>query len=278
MEDKVSMRPFSPVADLDFSEEEIQRYSRHILLPEIGAVGQAKLRASSVLIIGAGGLGSPALLYLAAAGIGRIGIIDDDRIELSNLQRQIAHATDRIGQPKASSAAAAARAINPLCQVEPIEGRITAHNALALVGGYDLVLDGSDNFATRFLIADACVLAKRTLVSASVLRFEMQLSTFKPHVSASAPCWRCLYPEHPPAEMATSCGEAGVLGAVTGVAGTLQATETVKELLGIGTSLAGRLLIWDALSAEFRTIRFPRDPACAACGEAATIRDLSAHR
>lgn len=261
--------------DLDFSEDDIQRYSRHILLPEVGGTGQAKLAAARVLVVGAGGLGSPVLLYLAAAGVGTIGIVDHDRIELSNLQRQIAHTTDRVGMAKAHSAAVAARAINPGVDVVPIEARLDASNALALIGGYDIVCDGTDNFAARFLVADACVLARRTLISAAVLRYEGQLSTFKPH--AGGPCYRCLYPAPPPPGLVPSCGEAGVLGAVTGVLGTWQATEALKEILGIGEGLSGRLLIWDALAASLRTIRLRRDPACPACGAAPRITDLSAH-
>ena len=261
--------------DLDFTEDEIARYSRHILLDEVGGTGQAKLRAARVLIVGAGGLGSPVLLYLAAAGVGTIGLIDDDRVDLSNLQRQIAHTTDRVGTPKVRSAAAAARAINPAVTIEPHETRLTAANALDLIARYDLVCDGSDNFDTRFLVADACTLARRTLVSAAVLRFDGQLSVFKPHTGG--PCYRCLHPAPPPPGLVPGCSEAGILGAVTGVMGTLQATETLKEIIGIGDSLSGRLLIWDALGARMRTIRLPRDPACPLCGVAPTITDLSAH-
>jgi adenylyltransferase/sulfurtransferase len=258
---------------MDFSEDEIHRYSRHILLSEVGGLGQARLRAASVLVIGAGGLGSPLALYLAAAGVGRIGIVDDDVVELSNLQRQIAHGVADLGRAKADSAAAAMAAINPDVVVDAHRTRITAENALALIAGYDIVCDGTDNFPTRFLVADACVLARRTLVSAAVLRFEGQLSVFRPHTGG--PCYRCLYPKAPPDGLVPSCGEAGVLGAVTGVMGTLQATEVLKEILQIGETLSGRLLIWDALATRFRTIRLPRDPACLACGEHATLRDLS---
>ncbi len=261
--------------DLDFTEDEIQRYSRHILLQEVGGIGQAKLKAAKVLVIGAGGLGSPLMLYLAAAGIGTIGIVDDDAVDLSNLQRQIAHTTDRIGVAKVASAAAAATAINPGVRVEAHATRLSAENALDLIGRYDIVCDGTDNFDTRFLIADACALAKRTLVSAAVLRFDGQLSTFKPH--AGGPCYRCLYPEPPPPGMVPSCSEAGVLGAVTGVMGTLQATEVLKEILGIGESLSGRLLVWDALDMRFRTIKLRPDASCALCGPHATIKDLSRH-
>jgi adenylyltransferase/sulfurtransferase len=262
--------------NLNFSEEETIRYSRHILLAEVGGTGQAMLRDARVLVVGAGGLGSPLVLYLAAAGIGTIGVVDDDVVELSNLQRQVAHTTQRLGEAKVRSAAAAARAINPAVCVVPHAVRLTAENALALIGDYDIVCDGSDNFATRFLVADACVLARRTLVSAAVLRFEAQLSTFKPH--AGGPCYRCLYPAPPPDGLVPSCGEAGVFGAVTGVAGTLQATEVLKEIIGIGEGMAGRLLIWDALAMRFRTVRLPRDPACPLCGAHPAISDLSAHR
>jgi molybdopterin-synthase adenylyltransferase len=263
--------------DLDFTEEEIARYSRNILLPEIGGTGQARLRAARVLVVGAGGLGSPALLYLAAAGVGTIGVIDGDQVELSNLQRQVAHTTDRIGVAKALSAAQAAVALNPEIHVEPYATRLTAANALDLIGRYDLVLDGCDNFATRFLVADACVLAKRTLVSAAVLRFDGQLSTFKPHADPDGPCYRCLHPAPPPAGLVPTCAEAGILGAVTGALGAMQAAEACKEIVGIGESLSGRLLIWDALLARVRTIRLRRDPACPLCGPAATIHDLSDH-
>lgn len=264
--------------DLDFTEEEIRRYSRHILLPEVGGTGQARLKAARVLVIGAGGLGSPLLLYLAAAGVGTIGVVDDDLVEISNLQRQIAHTTARIGTPKAESAAVAARAINPDMRIDIHRTRLDADNAANLIAGYDLVCDGTDNFATRFLVADACVLGQRTLVSAAVLRFEGQLSVFKPHAHPGSPCYRCLFPEPPPEGLVPSCSEAGVLGAVTGVMGTLQATEVLKEILGIGESLSGRLLIWDALATRFRLVRLRQDPHCALCGPAATIKDLSQHR
>ncbi|HQT76955.1 MAG TPA: molybdopterin-synthase adenylyltransferase MoeB [Rhodopila sp.] len=261
--------------DLDFSEDEIQRYSRHILLREVGGIGQAKLKAARVLVVGAGGLGSPLMLYLAAAGIGTIGVVDDDVVDLSNLQRQVAHTTARIGMPKVESAAQAAQAINPDVRIEQHAMRLSADTALDLIGRYDLICDGTDNFATRFLVADACALAKKTLVSAAVLRFEGQLSVFKPH--EGGPCYRCLYPEPPPPGAVPTCSEAGVLGAVTGVMGTLQATEVLKEILGIGETLSGRLLVWDALESRFRTVKLRPDPACALCGPAATIHDLSAH-
>ena len=260
--------------DLDFTEDEIHRYSRHILLGEVGGIGQAKLKSARVLVVGAGGLGSPVLLYLAAAGVGTIGLIDDDHIELSNLQRQIAHTTDRIGTAKARSAAAAAVAINPGVRVETYEHRLTADNAIGLIERYDIVCDGTDNFPTRYLTNDACVLLGKPNAYGSIFRFEGQASVFS---TKEGPCYRCLYPEPPPPGLVPSCGEAGVLGAVTGVMGTLQATETLKEIMGIGDSLSGRLLIWDALAARFQIIRLRKDPHCPLCGPEATITDLSQH-
>jgi len=260
---------------LDFSTSEIERYSRHILLREVGGVGQARLRASAVLVVGAGGLGSPLVLYLAAAGVGRIGIIDHDKVELSNLQRQIAHTMASLGESKVGSAARAARAINPEVVIEPHATRLSADNALGLIQRYHLVCDGTDNFATRLLVSDACVLARKTLVSAAVTRFDGQLGVFKPH--AGGPCYRCLVPEPPPAGLVPSCSEAGVFGAVVGVMGSLQAAETIKEILGIGTSLAGSLLIYDALAPRFRTIRLAPDPHCPSCGTPARWHDLSHH-
>ncbi|PZP45934.1 MAG: adenylyltransferase [Azospirillum brasilense] len=262
---------------LDFSEAELHRYSRHILLAEVGATGQAKLRAARVLVVGAGGLGSPLALYLAAAGVGTIGIVDHDTLELSNLQRQVAHDTERLGMGKADSAATTIRRLNPEVRVEVHPRRMDAAAAAALIPRYDLVCDGTDNFETRFLLGDACHLLGRPLVSAAVLRFEGQLSTYKSHLGAPHPCHRCLHPEPPPPGLVPTCSEAGVLGAVTGVMGTLQATEVLKEILGIGAGLSGRLLLWDSLEARFRDIRLRRDPACALCGESATIHDLSAH-
>ncbi len=258
----------------EFTDDEITRYSRHILLAEVGGTGQARLRDARVLLIGAGGLGSPLLLYLAAAGIGTIGLVDDDTVDLTNLQRQIAHTTERLGQPKVQSAAEAARAINPAVVIEQHQTRLTADNAMQLISAYDLVCDGSDNFDTRFLVADACVLAARTLVSAAVLRFDGQLSTFKPHADPDGPCYRCLHPAPPPPGLVPSCSEAGILGAVTGVMGSLQATEVLKEVMGIGEGLSGRLLIWDALAARIRTIRLRKDPACALCGPSPSITGL----
>jgi adenylyltransferase/sulfurtransferase len=262
--------------DEEFTESEIQRYSRHILLPEMGGEGQARLRNARVLVVGAGGLGSPLALYLAAAGVGTIGLVDDDEVELSNLQRQILHDMTSLGRRKTDSARTRIAALNPEVRVEIHSKRLDADNAAALVGAYDLVCDGSDNFDTRFLLADATALGARTLISAAVLRFEGQLSTFAPH--RGGPCYRCLHPDKPPAGLVPACSEAGILGAVTGVMGCLQATEALKEIAGIGQSLSGRLLLWDALAARMRTIALPRDPGCALCGPDPSIRDLSGHR
>jgi adenylyltransferase/sulfurtransferase len=260
---------------LDFRDDQIHRYARHILLQEVGGVGQEKLLAAKVLVIGAGGLGSPAILYLAAAGVGTIGVVDDDAVDLSNLQRQVLHTTARIGAAKVDSAAQAVAAMNPDVTLVPHRTRLTAANAMELIAGYDVVVDGSDNFPTRFLVNDACFLARKILVSAAVLRFDGQLSTFKAH--AGGPCYRCLYPEAPPEGLVPSCSEAGILGAVAGVMGTLQATEVLKELLGIGQGMSGRLLIYDALAAAVRTVKVNPDPDCPLHGPRATIRDLSAH-
>lgn len=249
--------------ELNFSEAEIQRYSRHILLRDVGGTGQAKLKAARVLVVGAGGLGSPLALYLAAAGVGHIGLVDSDKVELSNLQRQILHDTSSVGRPKVVSAAESLARLNPLVEVVTYNEYLTAESVTRLISTYDIICDGTDNFTTRFTLADACVAAKKTLVSAAVLRFEGQLSTFKPHLGG--PCYRCLYPAPPPEGLVPPCSEAGILGAVTGVMGTLQATETIKEIIGIGTSLSGYLLIWDALAMEFRKVRLRKDPECPVC-------------
>lgn len=262
---------------MEFTEEQIQRYSRHILLPEVGGTGQEKLAQARVLVVGAGGLGAPLLLYLAGAGIGTIGVIDDDSVELSNLQRQVIHDTGSIGRPKVESAAGRALAINPGIRLIPITERLTAANALATIRDFDIVADGTDNFATRFLLNDACFLAGRPLVSAALLRFDGQLSTFKAHLGEPNPCYRCLYPEPPPRGLIPSCSEAGVLGALAGTIGCLQATEVLKEILGIGTGLSGRLLMVNALDVMFRTVRLPRDPDCPLCGRDPRYRDLSHH-
>ena len=246
------------------------------MLREVGGPGQAKLRAARVLMIGAGGLGSPVILYLAAAGVGTIGIVDFDMVSLSNLQRQVAHRTADIGQLKTDSAREAALALNPGVRVEPHARRLTEDNAIELIARYDIVADGSDNFETRFLVNDACFFARKTLVSAAVTEFDGQLATYKPQ-AGDYPCYRCLFPEPPLSRSIPSCSEAGILGAAAGVMGSLQALEVMKEIIGIGESLAGQLLIYDALSTRFRTIRVPRDPACRLCGERGIVKDLSLH-
>jgi len=264
---------------LDFTEQQIQRYARHILLPQVGGQGQEKLLNAKVLVVGAGGLGSPVLMYLAAAGVGTLGIVDDDVVDLSNLQRQIVHTTDRIGVAKVESAATALRAINPDIKLVLHNERITVDNAETLLGAYDLVTDGSDNFSTRFLINDAAYFTRTPLVSGAILRFDGQLATFKnfPGGHQDGPCYRCIFREPPPPGQVPSCSEAGVLGALCGTIGSLQATEILKELLGIGESLSGSLLIYDALATQFRTIKVKRDPGCPLCGDAPTITDLSIH-
>jgi adenylyltransferase/sulfurtransferase len=246
-------------------DRSFRRYARHLILDEVGEDGQAKLLASRVLIVGAGGLGSPASLYLAAAGVGRLTLVDDDTVDLTNLQRQIVHAEASIGRPKVESAAETLARLDPRIRVEGKKLRVDESNVDALIAGHDLVVDGSDNFATRFCVHDACYRARVPLVSAAILRFEAQLSTYKAHDGKTA-CLRCLHPERPPADLIPRCEEAGILGSVAGVAGTLQATEALKELLGLGGSLAGRLLIYDALGPAFRTINVPKDPHCKLCG------------
>jgi molybdopterin/thiamine biosynthesis adenylyltransferase len=263
---------------MPLSDDELERYARHIVLREVGGAGQARLTAARVLVVGAGGLGSPVILYLAAAGIGTIGIVDFDHVALSNLQRQIAHRSTDVGRAKTASAGDAARAINPHVKIEPHAVRLNAQNALELIGRYDIVADGSDNFATRFLVNDACYLAGKTLVSAAVTEFDGQLATFKAHDrGGNYPCYRCLFPEPPPPGTAPSCSETGVLGAAAGVMGTLQALEILKEILGIGESLAGKLLIYEALATRFRNVKVRPDPACRLCGPNPAIRDLSGH-
>jgi molybdopterin-synthase adenylyltransferase len=261
---------------MELSDEQIQRYARHLILDEVGEAGQDKLLASRVLVVGAGGLGSPVLMYLAAAGVGTLGVVDDDEVDLSNLQRQIIHSTANIGAPKVKSAVESLAAINPEVRVTPHELRLSAANARALIREYDVVCDGSDNFATRYLLNDACYFERRPLVAASLLRFEGQLSTFKAY-DGDTPCYRCLFREAPPPDLVPRCEQAGILGSVAGVLGTLQATETIKELLGLGRSLAGRLMIYDALEGTTRSINVPRDPDCPLCGNSPTIRDLSSH-
>ena len=263
------MTATDPAAAL--SREELERYSRHIMLPEIGVEGQRRLKAARVLCIGAGGLGSPAAMYLAAAGVGTIGLVDFDRVDVTNLQRQILHGTSDVGRPKLESARRRLHAINPNVAIHAHHVRLSARNAFALVSAYDVVLDGTDNFATRYLVNDACVLAGRPNVYGSIFRFEGQASVF---AAEGGPCYRCLHPEPPPAGLIPDCAEGGVLGVLPGVIGTVQATEALKLALRIGTPLVGRLLLYDALRMRFREIRLPKDPDCAVCGTQPTIREL----
>src|SRR5258707_1536143 len=245
------------------------RYSRHLLIPEVGEEGQLKLLDSRVLLVGAGGLGSPASLYLAAAGVGRIGIVDDDRVDSSNLQRQIAHSTERLGDWKADSAKQTLEALNPDVEVITYKERITSENVdRILADGWDVIVDGADNFPTRYLINDASVFHDIPVVHGSIFRFEGQVTVFKPH---EGPCYRCLFPQPPPPELAPSCAEGGVLGVLPGIIGSLQANETLKLCIGIGDSLAGRLLLFDALSTEFSEVTLRRDPNCPVCGDHPTI-------
>ncbi len=261
--------------------EEIERYKRHLVLREVGGQGQQKLKAAKVLAIGAGGLGSPLLMYLAAAGVGTIGIVDDDRVSLDNLQRQIVHDTPHVDAPKVASAAEMIARLNPHVRVETHDFRVDAHNALDLIAGYDIVADGSDNFATRYLVSDACFLAKRPLVFAAVGPFDGYLTTFKPHEKGPDgepyPSYRCVFPEPPPPGTVANCAEVGVLGAAVGVVGTLQATEVLKEIVGFGESLAGRLLLYDARATRFTEIKITWDPANPLSGRTPSIRDLSIH-
>jgi sulfur-carrier protein adenylyltransferase/sulfurtransferase len=246
-----------------YSPEQQRRYSRHFLLPEVGEAGQEKLLNAKVLLIGAGGLGSPAALYLAAAGVGTLGIIDDDVVDDSNLQRQILHSTDRIGVSKVESARQTLTALNPDVTVVGHEERLSKENVLKIFGQYDVIVDGSDNFATRYLVNDACVILNKPNVHGSIFRFEGQVSVFD---AEHGPCYRCLFPDPPPPDLAPNCAEAGVLGVLPGVIGVLQATETVKLIVGIGRTLAGRLLLYDALDTTFRELRLEKDPECPMCG------------
>jgi adenylyltransferase/sulfurtransferase len=256
---------------MNFREDQIQRYSRHIILPEVGGVGQERLLNAKVALVGAGGLGSPAGYYLAAAGVGTIGVIDDDRVELSNLQRQIAHGTRRVGALKAESAKQTWEDLNGDTRVIAHTVRLTAANARAILGQYDVIIDGSDNFTTRYLVNDACVLMKKPLISGAVYRFEGQVLAIYP---GAGPCYRCLFATPPPPGTVPGCQEAGVLGVVPGVIGTLQATEAIKAILGIGEPLRGRLLLWDALAMSFSTVTVPRNAACPVCGDHPSITDL----
>ena len=253
-----------------FTPEQAQRYSRHLLIPEVGEAGQHKLLRSKVLLIGAGGLGSPAAYYLAAAGVGQLGIVDSDVVDQTNLQRQILHSMDRLGEPKAESAKRTLEALNPDVKVVPYQERLTSENIDRILSEYDVVIDGADNFPTRYLLNDASIKWNKPVVHGSIYRFEGQVTVFKPH---EGPCYRCLFPTPPPPELAPSCAEAGVLGVLPGVIGTLQANEAIKLLLGIGEPLVGRYLLFDALDTSFREVKLRRDAACPVCGANPTITE-----
>jgi molybdopterin-synthase adenylyltransferase len=263
------------------SPDELERYARHIVLREVGGPGQAALKRARVLVIGAGGLGAPALLYLAAAGVGTLGVIDDDAVALSNLQRQVIHGTPEVGTPKTASAAAAIRRLNPHVAVETHATRLVAANALDLIGRYDIVADGSDNFATRYLVSDACFFVKRPLVTAAVGVFDGTLTTLRPYEcradGAPNPTYRCLFPEPPPPGSVPACAEAGILGALTGVVGSLMALEVIREIVGFGEGLTGRLVMLDARSMRFETLQYAWDPGNSLSGEHPTIKDLAIH-
>jgi sulfur-carrier protein adenylyltransferase/sulfurtransferase len=257
--------------EMALSQQEVARYSRHLIMPEVGMEGQKRLKASSVLLIGAGGLGSPLGLYLAAAGVGRIGLVDFDLVDFSNLQRQILHGTPDVGRPKLHSARDRLQAINPEVKLDLYEARLTSANALSLFEPYDIVIDGTDNFPTRYLVNDACVLLKKPNVYGSIFRFDGQASVFHP---PHGPCYRCLYPEPPPPGEVPSCAEGGVLGILPGLIGCIQATEAVKLILGTGEPLIGRLLLYDALQMSFREFKVRRNPKCPVCGDQPTITKL----
>ncbi|MGE3311723.1 MAG: molybdopterin-synthase adenylyltransferase MoeB [Limisphaerales bacterium] len=257
---------------MQLSNDEIRRYSRHLILPEVGMAGQKKICSTTVLCIGAGGLGSPIAMYLAAAGIGKIGLVDFDTVDFSNLQRQLLHGTSDVGRPKAESARDTIRELNPNVEVVLHNTRLSSENALDIIGQYDIVVDGTDNFPTRYLTNDACVLLKKPNVYGSIFRFDGQASVFAPHLGG--PCYRCLYPEPPPPGMVPSCAEGGVLGVLPGIIGCIQATEILKLALGKGSSLTGRLLLFNALDMKFKELKLRRDPQCPLCGEHATIHHL----
>lgn len=256
---------------MNFNEEQIIRYSRHIILPEVGGEGQEKISKGKVLVIGTGGLGSPVDFYLAAAGVGTIGIIDDDVVDLSNLQRQILHSTKDIGRPKVESAKEKLLALNPDCNIVTYHERLMAHNILDIIKDYDVIVDGTDNFATRFLTNDACVMAKKPFVHGGILRFNGQALTVIP---GEGPCFRCIFHEPPPEGSVPTCSQAGVLGVLAGTIGLIQATEVLKLLLGKGEPLVGRLLMYDALDMRFREVQVKKNPACPVCGEHPTITEL----
>ena len=253
------------------SHEEVLRYSRHLILPEVGVEGQGKLKAARVLLVGAGGLGSPAALYLAAAGVGTLGLVDADRVDATNLQRQVLHGTSDVGRPKIESAADRLRDLNPHVRVETYAERLTSANALEVLRGFDVVVDGSDNFPTRYLVNDACVLLGKPDVYGAIFRFDGQASVF---AASRGPCYRCLFADPPPPDLVPSCAEAGVLGVLPGIIGSIQAAEALKWILGLGESLAGRLLLFDALKLEFRELALTKDPDCPVCGPHPTVTSL----
>jgi len=255
----------------EFSKSEIERYSRHLIMPEVALEGQKKLKKSSVLLVGMGGLGSPAAMYLAAAGVGRIGLVDFDVVDFTNLQRQIIYSTEDVGRPKLQAAEKRLKGINPHLRIDTFEERLTSENALEILGKYDIIIDGTDNFPTRYLVNDACVLLGKPNVYGSIFRFEGQASVF---YAKEGPCYRCLYPEPPPPGLVPSCAEGGVLGILPGNIGLIQTTETVKLILGIGDSLVGRLLLFDALAMKYRELKLRKDPNCPICGENPTIKAL----
>ncbi|HET9604411.1 MAG TPA: molybdopterin-synthase adenylyltransferase MoeB [Gemmatimonadales bacterium] len=259
------------IPDTPFSQRETVRYARQLTLPELGAEGQARLKQGRVLVIGAGGLGSPALLYLASAGIGTIGIVDFDNVERSNLHRQVIHGESNLGQPKIASAAERLGDLNPDIVITTHDTRLTSGNALGMIADYDVVVDGSDNFPTRYLVNDACVLTGKPLVYAAIFRFEGQATLF---AEPDGPCYRCLYPEPPPPGLVPTCAEAGVLGVLPGVLGSIQALEAIKRVAGIGESLKGRLLVFDALRLRFRELLIEKDPGCPVCGVNPSVREL----
>ncbi len=256
---------------MELDDEQFHRYARHLILDEVGEEGQEKLLASRVLVVGAGGLGAPLLMYLAAAGVGTLGIVDDEAVDLTNLQRQIVHVTESVGRQKTASARDTIAALNPGIKVVTHDARLDTSNAAKIIAGYDLVADGSDNFETRYLLNDICHRAGLPLVAAAMLRFEGQLFTFRRDNQAPTACYRCIFPEAPPADLIPRCEEAGILGALAGVMGSLQATEVIKELLGLGESLAGRMVIYDALNTGFHTINVPRNPNCPVCSATRSV-------
>lgn len=256
---------------MSLRDDQIERYSRQIMLPNLGGKGQEKLLGAKVLLIGAGGLGSPCALYLASAGIGKIGIVDSDKVELNNLQRQILHSTQNVGKSKVESAKTRLGAINPDVNVMTYNLRLSSENIMELIKDYDIIVDGSDNFPTRYLVNDACVLAKKPFSHAGIFRFDGQAITILPGESA---CYRCLFPEPPPPGLVPSCQDAGILGAVAGVIGTIQANEVLKYILGIGELLTGKLLVFNALDSSFRQVKVPKDPKCPVCGESPTVTKL----